>query len=130
MNKLWLGFDLEAAIAAPILHVDSQGQVDYEPSFSQVRPQPKPPVHAARSPFPGDELSCCLGPGTLELWVPSGVENAVAKAPGLSCGRRGREQSAVRASPRQALGTRSCSVWATLSGSSFSCCGLSSSCVW
>uniref|UniRef100_F6Y100 Glutathione hydrolase 5 proenzyme n=1 Tax=Equus caballus TaxID=9796 RepID=F6Y100_HORSE len=35
VNKLWLGFDLEAAIAAPILHVDSQGQVDYEPSFSQ-----------------------------------------------------------------------------------------------
>ncbi|KAF5923084.1 hypothetical protein HPG69_016551 [Diceros bicornis minor] len=35
MNKLWLGFDLKAAIAAPILHVDSKGQVDYEPNFSQ-----------------------------------------------------------------------------------------------
>uniref|UniRef100_A0A8C8ZHY1 Glutathione hydrolase 5 proenzyme n=1 Tax=Prolemur simus TaxID=1328070 RepID=A0A8C8ZHY1_PROSS len=35
MNKLWLGFDLRAAIAAPILHVDSKGHVSYEPSFSQ-----------------------------------------------------------------------------------------------
>ncbi|XP_005595453.3 glutathione hydrolase 5 proenzyme isoform X1 [Macaca fascicularis] len=35
MNKLWLGFDLRAAIAAPILHVNSKGRVEYEPSFSQ-----------------------------------------------------------------------------------------------
>ncbi|XP_069352855.1 glutathione hydrolase 5 proenzyme isoform X1 [Eulemur rufifrons] len=35
MNKLWLGFDLRGAIAAPILHVDSKGHVSYEPSFSQ-----------------------------------------------------------------------------------------------
>ncbi|KAB0358348.1 hypothetical protein FD754_002504 [Muntiacus muntjak] len=35
VNKLWLGFDLEAAIKAPILHVDSKGQVEFEPSFSQ-----------------------------------------------------------------------------------------------
>ncbi|KAM9193959.1 glutathione hydrolase 5 proenzyme [Dugong dugon] len=35
MNKLWLGFDLRAAIAAPILHVDSMGHVEYEPKFSQ-----------------------------------------------------------------------------------------------
>ncbi|XP_012516459.1 PREDICTED: gamma-glutamyltransferase 5 isoform X2 [Propithecus coquereli] len=35
MNKLWLGFDLRAAIAAPILHVDSEGHVSYEPNFSQ-----------------------------------------------------------------------------------------------
>ncbi|XP_055406160.1 glutathione hydrolase 5 proenzyme isoform X1 [Bubalus kerabau] len=35
MNKLWLGFDLQAAINAPILHVDSKGQVEFEPSFSQ-----------------------------------------------------------------------------------------------
>ncbi|XP_011766781.2 glutathione hydrolase 5 proenzyme isoform X1 [Macaca nemestrina] len=34
-NKLWLGFDLRAAIAAPILHVNSKGRVEYEPSFSQ-----------------------------------------------------------------------------------------------
>ncbi|KAL0624507.1 Glutathione hydrolase 5 proenzyme [Plecturocebus cupreus] len=37
MNKLWLGFDLRAAIAAPILHVNSKGCVEYEPNFSQVR---------------------------------------------------------------------------------------------
>ncbi|XP_077806529.1 glutathione hydrolase 5 proenzyme isoform X5 [Macaca mulatta] len=37
MNKLWLGFDLRAAIAAPILHVNSKGCVEYEPSFSQRR---------------------------------------------------------------------------------------------
>ncbi|XP_036730629.1 glutathione hydrolase 5 proenzyme isoform X6 [Balaenoptera musculus] len=35
MNKLWLGLDLQAAIAAPILHVDGKGRVEYEPSFSQ-----------------------------------------------------------------------------------------------
>uniref|UniRef100_A0A8C9CGK4 Glutathione hydrolase 5 proenzyme n=1 Tax=Phocoena sinus TaxID=42100 RepID=A0A8C9CGK4_PHOSS len=35
MNKLWLGLDLQAAIAAPILHVDSKGRVEYEPNFSQ-----------------------------------------------------------------------------------------------
>lgn len=35
INKLWLGFDLTAAIAAPILHVNSKGHVEYEPNFSQ-----------------------------------------------------------------------------------------------
>ncbi|KAM6165507.1 glutathione hydrolase 5 proenzyme isoform 2-T2 [Erethizon dorsatum] len=35
MNKLWLGFDLAAAIAAPILHVNSKGGVEYEANFSQ-----------------------------------------------------------------------------------------------
>ncbi|XP_024422941.1 glutathione hydrolase 5 proenzyme [Desmodus rotundus] len=35
VNKLWLGFDLGAAIAAPILHVNDKGQVEYEPNFSQ-----------------------------------------------------------------------------------------------
>lgn len=39
MNKLWLGFDLQAAIAAPILHVNDKGQVEYESNFSQVSPQ-------------------------------------------------------------------------------------------
>lgn len=37
MNKLWLGLDLSEAIAAPILHVGSQGRVEFEPNFSQVR---------------------------------------------------------------------------------------------
>ncbi|XP_073916631.1 glutathione hydrolase 5 proenzyme isoform X1 [Castor canadensis] len=35
MNHLWFGFNLPEAIAAPILHVNSKGQVEYEPSFSQ-----------------------------------------------------------------------------------------------
>ncbi|KAI5772989.1 GGT5 [Gulo gulo luscus] len=35
INKLWLGFDLRTAIAAPILHVNSKGHVEYEPTFSQ-----------------------------------------------------------------------------------------------
>ncbi|XP_060225339.1 glutathione hydrolase 5 proenzyme isoform X3 [Meriones unguiculatus] len=35
MNKLWLGFDLTEAIAAPILHVNSKGRVEYEPKFNQ-----------------------------------------------------------------------------------------------
>ena len=37
MNKLWLGFDLRAAIAALILLVNSKGCVEYKPNFSQVR---------------------------------------------------------------------------------------------
>ncbi|XP_022351373.1 gamma-glutamyltransferase 5 isoform X4 [Enhydra lutris kenyoni] len=35
INKLWLDFDLRTAIAAPILHVNSKGHVEYEPTFSQ-----------------------------------------------------------------------------------------------
>lgn len=35
MNKLWLGLDLLESIKAPILHVDSQGTVGYEPNFNQ-----------------------------------------------------------------------------------------------
>nr|XP_012604733.1 gamma-glutamyltransferase 5 isoform X1 [Microcebus murinus] len=35
VNKLWLGFDLSTAVAAPILHVGSEGHVSYEPNFSQ-----------------------------------------------------------------------------------------------
>nr|XP_010347531.1 glutathione hydrolase 5 proenzyme isoform X1 [Saimiri boliviensis boliviensis] len=35
VNKLWLGFDLRAAIAVPILHINSKGRVEYEPNFSQ-----------------------------------------------------------------------------------------------
>lgn len=38
VNKLWLGWDLSAAIAAPILHVDDEGRVEFEPGFPQVRP--------------------------------------------------------------------------------------------
>lgn len=44
INKLWLGFDLSTAIAAPILHVTSKGHVEYEPRFSQVRPPSPPPL--------------------------------------------------------------------------------------
>ncbi|KAG8523082.1 Glutathione hydrolase 5 proenzyme [Galemys pyrenaicus] len=35
MNKLWLGFDLQDAIAAPILHVDSRGLVHFESNFTK-----------------------------------------------------------------------------------------------
>ncbi|XP_007955576.1 glutathione hydrolase 5 proenzyme [Orycteropus afer afer] len=35
LNKLWLGFDLEAAISAPILHVNGMGRVAYEPTFDK-----------------------------------------------------------------------------------------------
>ncbi|KAF6277894.1 gamma-glutamyltransferase 5 [Rhinolophus ferrumequinum] len=35
MNKLWLGFDLQAAIDAPILNVNDKGQVEYESNFNQ-----------------------------------------------------------------------------------------------
>lgn len=79
MNKLWLGFDLQAAIDAPILHVNDKGQVEYESNFNQVRPWSEPPV--------GWTLQCillkapawmsateCPRPSTLQLWEPSGVE--------------------------------------------------------
>ncbi|XP_008067296.1 gamma-glutamyltransferase 5 isoform X2 [Carlito syrichta] len=35
INKLWLGFNLTAAIEAPILHVNRKGHVEYEPHFNQ-----------------------------------------------------------------------------------------------
>ncbi|KAM5226485.1 glutathione hydrolase 5 proenzyme isoform 3-T3 [Hipposideros larvatus] len=35
VNKLWLGFDLQAAIDAPILHVNDKGQVEYESNFNE-----------------------------------------------------------------------------------------------
>ncbi|XP_012579418.1 PREDICTED: gamma-glutamyltransferase 5 isoform X2 [Condylura cristata] len=34
VNKLWLGLDLQAAIAAPILHVNRRGLVEYEANFT------------------------------------------------------------------------------------------------
>lgn len=79
MNKLWLGFDLQAAIAAPILHVNNKGQVEYESTFSQVRPQSQrhlgwtPQCMLLKAPrwISATEY---LRPGTLPLWGPSGVE--------------------------------------------------------
>lgn len=59
INKLWLDFDLRTAIAAPILHVNSKGHVEYEPTFSQVRPLSLPP--------PGLMPRCML------LKAPSGI---------------------------------------------------------
>lgn len=35
VNKLWLGLDLGAAVAAPILHVNDKGQVEFEPDFPE-----------------------------------------------------------------------------------------------
>nr|KAF6268328.1 gamma-glutamyltransferase 5 [Myotis myotis] len=35
VNKLWLGLDLGAAVAAPILHVNDKGQVEFEPHFPE-----------------------------------------------------------------------------------------------
>lgn len=50
MNKLWFGFDLTEAIAAPILHVNNEGLVEYEPDFNQVRLRSHllPETHAAQ----------------------------------------------------------------------------------
>lgn len=50
VNKLWLGFSLTDAIAAPILHVNSKGHVEFEPKFNQVRPRSHvlPQTHAAQ----------------------------------------------------------------------------------
>lgn len=36
MNHLWLGMNLKDAIAAPILFVDSQNNVNFEPGFDKV----------------------------------------------------------------------------------------------
>jgi hypothetical protein len=61
MNHLWFGFNLPEAIAAPILHVNSKGQVEYEPSFSQVRSRSEPhpiQIHAAQCPPGGTQFLC------------------------------------------------------------------------
>lgn len=75
MNKLWLGFDLGAAIAAPILHVNDKGQVEYESGFSQVRPQSAPPLGRRPQcrPLEAPLLSAtgCPVPGSLQLWAAS-----------------------------------------------------------
>lgn len=53
MNKLWLGFDLTEAIAAPILHVNSKGHVEYEPKFNEVRLRSHRPLetHVVQCPL-------------------------------------------------------------------------------
>ena len=62
VNKLWLGLDLQAAIAAPILHVDSKGRVEYEPTNlfqptaqddPHLRPPPLQGSTFPKSPWPG-----------------------------------------------------------------------------
>uniref|UniRef100_A0A8C0T214 Gamma-glutamyltransferase 5 n=1 Tax=Canis lupus familiaris TaxID=9615 RepID=A0A8C0T214_CANLF len=79
IKKLWLGFDLRTAIAAPILHVNSNGQVEYEPNFSQVRPLSLPPLRQMpwcmllRAPHGVSALQY-LRLGTLPLLGLSGVE--------------------------------------------------------
>lgn len=103
INKLWLGFDLRAAIVAPILHVDDKGQVEYEPGFSQVRPRPRPPPGGTpwwvplRAPagIPGTEY---LRPGTPQLWDHQS-RSSVGGSPGQPCGLQSREQG--DACPRQ-----------------------------
>ncbi|XP_035123357.1 glutathione hydrolase 5 proenzyme isoform X3 [Callithrix jacchus] len=83
MNKLWLGFDLRAAITAPILHVNSKGCVEYEPNFSQRQ---------------------CLA---LLLWLFSNSWPQVILLPWLPSGRdyrrcRGDSKTAARTRPRGA----------------------------
>lgn len=78
-NKLWLGFDLQAAIDAPILHVNDKGQVEYESNFNEVRPWSEPPIGWTPQCMlvkASGWLSAteCLRPSTLQLWEPSGVK--------------------------------------------------------
>lgn len=37
INRLWLGMNLEDAIAAPIVFVDSKNNVNFEPGFDKVK---------------------------------------------------------------------------------------------
>lgn len=37
INHLWLGMNLADAIAAPIVYVDSNSGVNFEPEFDEVR---------------------------------------------------------------------------------------------
>lgn len=106
MNKLWLGFDLQAAIDAPILHVNDKGQVEYESNFNQVRPWSEPPVGwtpqciLLKAPA-WISATECPRPSTLQLWEPSGVEKlSGGLAPVQSCVLQGRGQGVVHTSPR------------------------------
>ena len=95
MNKLWLGFDLQAAINAPILHVDSKGQVEFEPSFSQVRQTPP----CLPSEPGGGGLSSCMP------W---------ARSPRISrVSVKGHRRASVGTSlPGRALGPSDTNTWA------------------
>lgn len=91
MNKLWLGLDLTEAIAAPILHVNSKGHVEYEPKFNEVR------LRSHRPPETHVVLPCkefgnflCQG-DTLHLQGPRRVEKFNGKTIGLSHGIQVRE---------------------------------------
>lgn len=70
VNKLWLGLDLGAAIAAPILHVDDQGQVEFEPHFPQVRlwAEPPPPGGTPWSALPKPLQALCRAHGSARHW--------------------------------------------------------------
>lgn len=94
VNKLWLGFDLQAAIKAPILHVDSKGHVEFEPGFSQVRQTPP----SLPSEPGGGGLSSCMP------W---------ARSPHISrVSVKGHRQASVGTrSPGRALGPSDTSTW-------------------
>lgn len=63
MNKLWLGLDLGAAVAARILHVNDKGQVEFEPHFPEVRPWSAPPLQAGGlGPLPKPLRAPCRAP--------------------------------------------------------------------
>ena len=38
MNHLWLGMSLKEAIAAPVVFVDGNNNVNFEPAFDKVIP--------------------------------------------------------------------------------------------
>lgn len=87
MNTLWLGFDLQAAIAAPILHVNDQGQVEYESNFSQVRQRSGPPLgqtpqsmHAAPRPRGGSQRLSVLSPAHFSVRGHRELSSVASKA--------------------------------------------------
>lgn len=94
MNKLWLGFDLTEAIAAPILHVNSKGHVEYEPKFDEVRLRSPGLLKPMLFNVPCKEFGNFLGQGgTLHLQGPRGVEKFNGKTIGLSHGIQVRERA-------------------------------------
>lgn len=80
MNHLWFGKSLKEAIAAPVVFVDSQGVVKFEPGFDEVRHQ----THLSA------EITRHAGSASSPLIGPSGCD-------------RGSEGSGTRTRERQEI---------------------------
>lgn len=102
MNKLWLGFDLTEAIAAPILHVNGKGHVEYEPKFNQVRLKSHllPETPATQCLLLQNPVTACARQVRFIFRSHKALRSPMGKAIGWSHGSQVREQAVGWASPR------------------------------